>query len=280
MKPLVYIIIVNWNGEKVIIDCLNSLSRLDYDNYKILVVDNNSSDNSVNEINRLFPTVRVLELNKNYGFTEGNNKGFMSILEDNPKYVIFLNNDTEVDPNFIKPLVTALEKNPKTGQTVPKIYYADQRNKIWFAGGKINLWAGQIKHIGIRKNDSDEFNISKETHYATGCCFAMCTTDFNELGGFDPSYPMYCEDVDLSLRMKNKGQIVYFVPDSKVYHKISSSIGGEFAVKKIFRKIKGYIKLFQMHTFLLQKFTIGISWLFAIPYFIIKLAYFRIIRND
>ena len=163
MSPSVDIIVLNWNGEKLIQDCLESLSNIKYDNYKILVVDNNSDDRSLNIIRREFQNVNILELDKNYGYAEGNNKGFESIASENSEYVIFLNNDTEVDINFIKPLIKPLEENQNIGQTVPKIYYANNRNRIWYAGGKVNLWLGHIRHIGIRKIDSQLYNESIET---------------------------------------------------------------------------------------------------------------------
>jgi GT2 family glycosyltransferase len=97
MKPLVYIIILNWNGRDLTLDCLDSISKVKYENSKVLVVDNNSEDDSVKNISGKFPEVEVLELDKNYGYADGNNKGFESINNQNVDYVLFLNNDTIVD---------------------------------------------------------------------------------------------------------------------------------------------------------------------------------------
>lgn len=278
MNPLVYIIVLNWNGEDLIADCLDSLSKIKYDNYKIFVVDNNSDDNSKSIIKQKYQFVELLELDKNYGFAEGNNKGFESIL-DTTDFVIFMNNDTEVDQNFVEPLIQPLVQSPKIGQTVPKIFYFNNKDKIWYAGGKVNFWLGQIKHIGIRKIDSPKHINSTETDYATGCCFAIRYKDFEQIGGFDSTFPMYCEDVDLSLRIQKFGQKVQFIPESKIWHKISVSMGGEFSLLKVIRKFKGYKILFWKHSNILQKFTIPISWLISIPFLIIKFLYLRISRN-
>jgi len=253
MTPLVYVIILNWNGKDLTLECLQLLSQCKYENYKVLVVDNGSTDNSVNIIQKEFPEVDILELEKNIGFAAGNNAGFKAIGEQNPHYVIFLNNDTIVDENFIEPLIEPLENSSEIGQTAPKIFYYSDVNRIWYGGGKVNLWLGIIQHIGIRKYDSDRFLHSKMTDYATGCCFAMRYSDFKNIGGFNITYPMYCEDVDLSLRIRKTGKKILFVPTSKIQHRVSASIGGEFSWKKFKRKFQGLIKLFNEHATSMQK---------------------------
>ena len=273
MNPLVYIIILNWNGRDITLDCLKSLADVKYDNYKILVVDNNSSDDSVKVIKTKYPNVDILELDSNVGYAAGNNLGFESLKSKNPDYVIFLNNDTIVNTNFIKPLIDSLIANIDIQQTVPKIFYANIPNKIWYAGGKVNKWLGLVYHEGIRQLDAKSFNNSKITDYATGCCFAMRYQDYETLGGFDTSFPMYGEDVDLSLRIRIVGKNILYVPDSYIWHKVSASIGGELSILKLKRKILGQIKLFKKHTNFVQKLTIGLSWILSIPYQIFKFIY-------
>ena len=278
MNSLVYIIILNWNGKDLAIDCLKSLANVIYDKYKILIVDNGSDDNSVNMIKNQYPNVEILQLEKNIGYSAGNNAGFDHIKNNNPDYVIFLNNDTTVNQNFIKPLVKPLMNKSDIYQTVPKIFYADNPNTIWYAGGKINLWFGLVFHKGIRKEDSTLFDQSVDTDYATGCCFCMRYDDYNKLGGFDTSFPMYGEDVDLSLRIRAIGKKVLFAPKSQIWHKVSASVGGELSIIKLKRKLHGLIKLFNKHTNILQKITIALSWIISIPYQLIKLIYLFITK--
>ena len=270
MKPLVYIIILNWNGKELTLDCLKCLAKVQYDNYKVLVVDNGSTDDSVKVIEQNFPNVKILQLDKNIGYAAGNNAGFEHINNKNTEYVIFLKNDTIVDPNFIEPLVKPLMENSEIYQTVPKIFYADKPNKIWYAGGKVNKWFGLVCHEGIRKFDSESFKNSKLTDYATGCCFCIRTEDYAEFGGFDTSFPMYGEDVDLSLRIIAKGKDILYEPNSVIWHKVSASVGGELSIVKLKRKFSGLIKLFGKHTNLIQKITITLSWIISIPYQLIK----------
>lgn len=279
MNPLVYIIILNWNGKDLTMDCLKSLAKDQYDNYKILVVDNGSTDDSVKVIKKEYPNVEILQLESNIGYAAGNNAGFEFIKNKNPKYIIFLNNDTIVDKNFIEPLIKSLIEDSMIGQTVPKIFYANDKNRIWYAGGKVNLWFGLVYHEGIRKFDAESFNNSKITDYATGCCICMRSKDFEELSGFDTSFPMYCEDVDLSLRIRANGKKILYIPNSNIWHKVSASVGGELSILKLKRKILGLVKLFKKHANFIQKITIAMFWIISIPYQLLKFIYL-IIKNN
>ncbi len=242
-KPLVYIIILNWNGKNLVLDCLKSLQNRSYSNARILVVDNGSTDDSFRSIEKQYPDVEILALPSNLGFAKGNNAGFDFARKHNPQFIIFLNNDTIVDPGFIEPLVQPLIDQPKVGQTVPKIYYADKPDLIWFGGSTIHFFLGLIKHDGIRCVDGPRFGQVKEVDYATGCCMCMRTEDFNMLNGFDESFPMYSEDTDLSLRIKKSGKRILFVPESKIWHKVSASIGGSFSFHKWLKKTSAKLKL-------------------------------------
>ncbi len=238
----VTVIVLNWNGKDLLKDCLESLEKVEYPNYNILVVDNGSSDESVSYVQTEFPHVDLLILDQNYGYAKGNNRGFEYAKKKGAEYVIFLNNDTIVEPNFIKPLLEPF-KDKSVGQTAPKIYYADNREKIWYAGGKINFWSGNVFHEGIRDFDSEKYRKNKETDYATGCCFCIRSEDYSRMNGFDETFSMYGEDVDLSLRINKQSQFIYFIPESKIYHKVSASVGGAFSLGKIKRKMLANAKL-------------------------------------
>ncbi len=276
MNPLVYTIVLNWNGKAFVLDCLKSLAKVQYNNLKILVVDNGSTDDSVKAIRKNYPNVDILQLKNNIGYAAGNNAGFEHIKNQDPEFVIFLNNDTIVAPNFIEPLINPLIEKSSIGQTVPKIFYANDRDQIWYAGGKVNLWFGSVYHEGIRKLDSELSKVSKNTDYATGCCFAIRYHDYEELGGFDTSFPMYAEDVDLSLRIRGRGKNILFAPNSKIWHKVSASVGGELSVLKVKRKFLGLLKLFNKHANILQKITIGMFWIISIPYQLLKYIFLLI----
>ena len=242
----VNLFVLNWNGRDLTLDCLFSLSKVTYPNLKVYIVDNGSSDNSVTAIRNQFPDYEIIELPENYGFSKGNNAGF-ELVKQKADYTIFLNNDTIVDPNFVEPLINAMESNSTVKQSTPKIFYADNLDYIWFGGGKVSLWAGWIRHLGIRQKDSMQFSFDRNVDYATGCCVCMRTVDFESIGMFDESFLMYGEDVDLSLRFRKQGGQILFVPESKIWHKVSSSIGTQFSIRKWKRKNIGKMKLVTKH---------------------------------
>ena len=276
MAGSVNLFVLNWNGRDLTLDCLSSLEKVIYPNVKIHIIDNGSSDNSVVSIRNKFPDYEIIELAENHGFAKGNNTGFQSV-KQKADYTIFLNNDTIVDPNFINPLVNELEAISNVKQTAPKIFYEDKKEYIWFAGGIISLWTGVIRHSGIRKKDSSKFSQKRKIDYATGCCVCMRTVDFESIGMFDETFLLYGEDVDLSLRFSNQGGEILFVPESKIWHKVSASLGGQSAFGKWKRKLSGKMKLVRKHSpgyqVIISLFMIMIMSILELIYsFIIKLG--------
>lgn len=238
---------VNWNNQQDTVRCLGSLSSVDYPGMQVLVVDNGSTDRSVEHIRHSFPSLEVLELDLNNGYGGGCNAGFAHVLGENPEYVVFLNNDTIVDRNFLEPLITPLASCSDVAVTVPRICFMEHPERIWYAGGKVNLFTGKVAHRGIRRRDSTVFGTEHETEYATGCCMAMRAGDFRETGGFDPAFMMYGEDVDLSLRIRKSGKRILYVPQSRIWHKVSASEGGELGARKLWRKNRSMLKLLVKH---------------------------------
>ena len=246
MEAQTCIVVLNWNGADETIACLESLASVVAKGYKLLVVDNGSTDGSPEKIRKAFPAVELLCLPVNLGYGGGNNAGFRRVKELQAEFVIFLNNDTIVDSGFSAPLVETLRLQPLAGMAVPKIYYWDRPDVLWYAGGVVRLSTGLICHVGLRQKDAPVFNRPGPTGYATGCCFAMRCRDFEALGGFDESFAMYAEDVDLSLRVRALGKSVQYVPSSRVWHKVSASLSGR-PLLKLAKKSRGALRLFIKH---------------------------------
>ena len=252
VEASVTVIVLNWNGKVLLEDCLSTLEKVEYNNYNVLVVDNGSTDDSVQYIESNFSAVDVLELDNNLGYAGGNNAGFKHVLlKYDPEIVVFLNNDTIVDAHFISALVKKLD-DPDAGIAAPKIYYANKPERIWFNGADINLATGKIKHRNIREMDSARLVTMEMSDYATGCCLAIKSKIFSNINGFDEAFSMYAEDVDLSLRVKENGKEIFMAPGAKVWHKVSSSIGGEFSLKKLRRKIGGLLRIYVKHANLFE----------------------------
>ena len=247
LSPKVTIIVLNWNGNEVVINCLKSLAKIKTENVDILLVDNNSTDGSKEKIQKLYPNINLLALNKNYGYAGGNNKGVQSISDAKPEYICFLNNDTVVRSNFIDHLLIAVEKYGKNKIYGPKIFFMDNPNIIWYNGGNVELERGIINHEGIGVEDSETISENKITNYITGCCLFLHWDLFIQLNGFDTRFNMYGEDVDLCLRAKYNGVGCNVVSDSVIFHEVSSSLGGRYSLRKQIKKMKAIRLLAGIH---------------------------------
>ncbi len=223
MKPLVYIIIVNWNGIKDTIECLESLKTIKYTNYKVVLVDNGSKNNEGGKIKEQFPEIILIKNSTNTGFVVANNQGIKKALVDKADYVLLLNNDTVVSNNFLNVLVELAEKDKKIGVVTPKILYY-KSDKIWSMGGYVSKVTGISRMIGKGKL-SQYFIDYIEPEFATGCAFLVKTKILKKVGLLDHIYFAYYEDVDWSFRIRKAGYKIVTNPNSIIYHKKSASAG-------------------------------------------------------
>lgn len=249
MNPHVKILILNWNGKELLKPCLESVLKITYPNFSILVIDNASSDGSLEMVRDNFPKVEILPLEENFGFAGGYNRCFKTLQTDDSVYYLILNNDTEVHTDILTELTTAAEEYGRNNIYGGKIFYQNDPEKIWYAGGKVNIKLGKIAHRGIRKLDSPEFSTASETDYITGCCIFTSPEVINKLGGFDEQFNMYGEDVDMCLRAGRTGIKCYFIPRARLSHHVSASMGGNWSLKKLYNKVIALIKLMKIHFF-------------------------------
>ena len=247
MTAHIKILILNWNGKHLLKPCLDSVSGIDYPNYSVMVIDNGSTDNSVKMVNENFPKVDILELKDNYGFAGGYNRCFTQLRDEYSEFVLLLNNDTEIDSNILSSFMQAKDMYGDNNLYGGKIFYKKNPEVIWYAGGNVNLKYLKLSHRGIRQTDSAEYSKPMQTDYVTGCCLFTSMEVINQLNGFDESFNMYGEDVDLSLRAKQKGINCYYWPDAKIYHHVSASLGGNWSPRKLIRKFSSLIKLYLKH---------------------------------
>ncbi len=244
---LVEVVILNWNGLDFIRPCLDSVLENSYQQFTVTVVDNNSDDGSVEMIKKEYPQIHLVELEKNYLFAGGYNRYFQALQSSSARYLMLLNNDTVADKYLIEELVSAASHYGEDNIYGGKIFYHDQGDKIWYAGGSINLKLALIKHIGIREMDSPRFSTPEKTDYVTGCCLFTSLNTIQSLNGFDESFNMYVEDVDFCIRAKQKGLECYFWPKAILQHRVSSSMGGNYSLNKMGKKIKGLGLLINKH---------------------------------
>ncbi len=251
--PHVYIILVNWNGKDVTIECLDSLRRIEYPAFTIVVVDNASADGSVEAIKNLFPEVHLLEQSQNLRFAGGNNVAIKHALERGAAYICLLNNDTIVDKNFLSFLVERVEADERAGMAAPKIYYYDEPQRIWFAGGEISMWTGTMKHTGIREHDTGQYDTPRHIDYATGCCILARREVVEKIGGLDDAFFMYAEDADWSMRARRAGYAICYEPRARVWHKLSVASGGHLSFFKMRNKFISNLRFFFRYATFPQK---------------------------
>ena len=212
LSPKVFIIVLNYNGKEVLKTCLLSLLEVEYPNLEVVLVDNNSSDGSFEEARRDFSRMNFIKNEENIGFAAGNNVGIKFALDRGADYVLLLNQDTKVFPDFLSKLVTAAEEDKTIGIVNPLVFGMTEK-EIWFSGGKISWLKMKAYH------DHDERSGGfYETEFLSGCSILMKKEVFAKIGLWDEDFFLYWEDADFSLRARKAGFRIGIVPESHIFH--------------------------------------------------------------
>ncbi len=220
-----YVVVLNYKVKDEVLECIKSLTlSLGFDrDFKVLVIDNNSTDGSVEAITKHFPMIPLIKNTNNLGFTGGNNIGIKYALERGADYVLILNPDTIVEKNTVKNLLEQAQKK-SVDILGPKIYFHGSK-KIWFAGGIMDLDNILGEHRGVDEEDKGQYNKYSETDLVTGAAMLVKKEVFNSIGLFDERYFLYLEDLDFCLRAKKAGFKIGYTPEAIVYHKNARSTG-------------------------------------------------------
>ena len=218
--PEVVIILLNWHGWQDTIACLDSLAPLDYPNYRALVVDNGSMDESVARIRAAHPQVPILETGRNLGFSGGCNVGIRRAMEEGADYVWLLNNDTTVDPQALIAMVTVAEADPRVGAVGSVLYYLDNPKDIQaWGGGRVCFWTGRSRHL-LKPVTGPTL------HYLTAASVLICRRALENVGLLDEdTFFMYWEDTDLSFRLRKAGWLLAVADQSIVLHREHAATG-------------------------------------------------------
>lgn len=213
--PKVSIIVLNWNGKKFLKNCLDSLFQLTYSQVEIIVVDNNSTDGSQKFIKKNYKKVILIENKENYGFAKGNNIGFNASTGD---YVLILNNDTYVTPNFLAPLINDFEDNPAIGCLQPQIRLSSNKQLLDGVGGFLTF-TGFLYHFGYLKDRTQaKYNKKMKIFSAKGACILLRRKAIEKIGLFDEDFFIFFEETDLCFRLWLAGYSVMYEPESVIYH--------------------------------------------------------------
>jgi GT2 family glycosyltransferase len=223
----VRIVILNWNGVDETVACLESLGRANLGGASIMVVDNGSTDGSVETLRRRFPDLDVLALPRNLGFAGGNNAGMRAALADGAEGILLLNNDTRVAPDFLPPLLDAIGSSPTAGAVSSAIFRMDRPEMLDVAWCEVHLAQRHVVQIiGVNALPGEGFDRRREVPVTIGCCVLITAEALRRVGLFDEAYFAYHEDVDWCLRARRAGFELFYEPFSRVYHRGSGSTGG------------------------------------------------------
>ena len=274
--PSVAIILVNWNGFDFTAACLESLRKVEFPDFKIILVDNASENSEGKKLLSTFPEIILIENKENLGFAGGNNVGIVKALEDGYSHIMLLNNDTEVEPDFLGEMMRKFQSGGNLGVVQPLITFLNDKDKIWSAGGKWNSLLGRAITLGDRKQLDEYLPEDVPLDWATGCCMLISREALLAAGLLNESYFAYFEDVDWSLRFRQKGFEIALAAKALVYHEAGASSKKKHA--------EGILspRVFYFHVrnqfYLIRGSQKGISFLFSVGYHCIRfslwMAYF------
>lgn len=235
--PKILIIILNYNGWDDTKECLESLNKVEYENFEVILIDNGSAEKPP-EIGGQFSNLKITQVfnDKNLGFAGGNNQGIKMALQKGAEYILLLNNDTLVEPDFLAKLVEVSKKDGgKIGIVGPLMLYPDKKI-IWSAGGKITSdYKGEL--IGYNQSDEGQFKNPAHVEYISGTCLLIKKAVIEKIGLISEDYFLYYEDVDWCTRARATGYECLLVPEARIYHKVSKSTQ-EFSYPYIYYHVR------------------------------------------
>ena len=248
----VSIIIPHWNGIDTLSECLISLFKTRHDSYEVIVVDNASTDGSQPWLKNKYPQVKLIENDKNYGYAGGCNRG---ALEANGDYLIFLNNDTIQDPDWIQNLEKFMKKDKMIAAVQPKILNYFNKRIFDYAGGSggymdrfcFPFARGRI--FAKQEEDIGQYNDSKQCFWSSGTAFMIRKELFFEAGKFDEYFFSHMEEIDLCWRLQAMGFQIWVEPDAVVYHKNALSMPMHSHKKHYLNHRNSLLMLFANYSF-------------------------------
>ncbi|HEX7483487.1 MAG TPA: glycosyltransferase family 2 protein, partial [Candidatus Bathyarchaeia archaeon] len=217
--PLVFVIVVNYNGLKYLETCFSSLEQQTYKNYRIIMLDNASTDNSVQFTQKNFSKIFIIQANENYGFAKGNNLAIGFALDQKADYVFLVNNDTEVERDLLKKLVGAAEGDSSIGVVGPAIFGLKNKGTLQELGMAVDRFGYPLAIKTFSKKNNCVFFVS-------GCAMLIKSDLLRKIGLFDEKYFMFAEDLDLCWRGRLSGYKIIVVDNAKIYHASGGSISG------------------------------------------------------
>jgi GT2 family glycosyltransferase len=224
--PRVFVITLNWNGKHWLGDCLSSVMSMDYPNYEVVMVDNGSTDGSVEFVHDRFREVQIVETGGNLGYARGFNAGLEHAAAQGAEYFLIMNNDTVIDQGALPALVDTAQGHERAGFVTGKIYFHEYPDTFQTVGKREDPIAWNGSHIGWGERDVGQYNCEEERIFLDDVMTLVDRRLYDEIGGYDPQFFLQCEEFDWQARAKKKGWRFYYTPKAKLWHRVSMSMGG------------------------------------------------------
>ena len=242
------VVILNYNGEKLLQQFLPSVIQHSSE-AEIIVADNNSSDQSISFVQQTFPQIRIIQLDRNYGFCGGYNRALQQVVAN---YYVLLNSDIEVTSQWLGPMTSLLDNDPTIAAVQPKVLSYQNKNKFEHAGAA----GGFIDALGYPfcrgrifdyvEEDQGQYNDQREVFWATGACLMIRSEAFKKFGGFDEDFFAHMEEIDLCWKLQRTGQKVFYCGKSTIYHVGAGTLSYQNP-KKVFLNFRNGLSLLFKH---------------------------------
>ncbi len=270
----VAVIVLTHNKLEDTLECLESVAKLDYPSFETVLVDNHSTDGSIEKIIARYPGMRCVRNADNLGVAGGRNAGWEYVARNlESDYLFFLDNDVVLTPDSLSRLVRVLESHGDVGIACGKTYTAPPSNTIMSVGLSVNLYTGFITDIGGGETDTGQFENAGYVSACGGFAFLVRTPLFRELGGLANEFNPYgWEDVDLGYRALKRGFRCYYEPKAVIYHK-GCKIGRGYVALYEKYKVKHYFLFLSRHTSALQKLTCAVIIPFRSAWYLARLVF-------
>jgi len=246
---LVYVLILNYNGEDVIADCVGSVLKSDYPNLQIVVIDNGSKDTSIKTIKEKFNTTKItiIENGSNLGYSRGFNVGLKYAFEEkNADYCLIMNFDTIIDTKAINELLRIAQQDEKIGFVTGKVYYYDRPNILQTVGKKEDSIRWNGEHIGRGEEDKGQYDEVCERHFIDDVFTLVSRNLYKDIGGYNPIFFLEAEQYDWQARAKKQGYKIIYTPYAKLWHRESYAIGKNSA-KKFYYDARNPLIVIMLH---------------------------------
>ena len=223
--PKIFILTLNWNGKNHLEYFIPSALSQNYKNYKIVVVDNGSTDNSVDFLKKTYPEIKLVCHDSNLGYSKGFNSGIKFCIENSADYILITNNDVVLQNKLLENLLECMQSHKRVGYVGGKVYMMGKTNILQYAGGRIDDGRGKLRSRGYNERDTNQYSTIEEFDYMDDVCGLVNTKMINEIGSYDEDFFYDYEETEWNYRMRKNNWRIFYTPKAKVSHRVHGSTG-------------------------------------------------------